>query len=112
MLYTSLNPDKSKRMKKTKHYRIAPGQGNEAVAPDTQDLERYRKRALTERGFALNYESKLGSREAHEWMQRVAGEAIHENVVLIGEEYRVILAERIANLFAGQLKFRYAGEIK
>ncbi len=49
-------------------------------------LELYRNGVMTAKGFALNYEMKLRSQEAYEWMARVSAEATHEDVVLVGED--------------------------
>ena len=118
MLYTSSASNDCKEAEKMKRYYIAPDHGNDSVAPDKQDLDLYRKGVMTDKGFALNYEMKLRSREAYEWMQRVAEEAIHEDVVLIGEEkgdetkYEAILAEIMASMFGGKMNFRYVGELE
>ena len=101
-----------------KYYYIVSGQGNDAVAPDKRDLESYKNGVMTAKGFALNYEMKLRSQEAYQWMLRISGEAIHQDIVLVGEDegaeksYRIYLAEMMASMFSGQMNFRYAGELK
>ncbi len=118
MLYTSSTFVALKKAEKMKRYQILPDQGNDAVAPDKQDIDLFRKGVITEKGFILNYEMKLRSREAFEWMQRVAGEATHEDVVLVGEDEgserscRVMLAEMMLSMFGGKMNFRYFGELK
>jgi glyoxylase-like metal-dependent hydrolase (beta-lactamase superfamily II) len=118
MLYTCSTAVATKKMGKMKHYYVVPGHGNDAVAPDKRDLELYKSGVLTAKGFALNYEVKLRSREAYEWMARVAVEACHEDVVLVGEDegaeksYRVMLAEMMLSMFGGTVKLRYDGEPK
>jgi hypothetical protein len=118
MLYTCSASAASEEAARMKSYYIVIGHGNDVVAPDKHDLDLCKKGVMTDKGFALNYEMKLRSREAFEWMQRVSGEAIHEDVVLIGEEqgseknYRIILAEMMASMFGGKINFRYMGELK
>jgi hypothetical protein len=61
---------------------------------------------------------KLRSQEAYEWMSQVSAEAIHQDIVLVGEEdgveksYRIMLAEMMASMFSGQMNFRYVGELR
>jgi hypothetical protein len=118
MLYTCPNTGAKKKLQKLKYYYIVSGHGNNAVTPDKRDLELYRNGVMTAKGFALNYEMKLRSQEAHKWMSRVSAEAVHVDVVLVGEEegaeksYRVILAEMMTSMFGGQMNFRYKGELK
>ncbi len=118
MLYTGSRSVVRKEEGKMKYYYIVPGVENCAVAPDKHDLDLYRNGVITARGFALNYDLKLRSPEAYEWMMRVSTEATHEDVVLVGEEegdeksYRIILAEMITNMFGGKMNFRYEGEVK
>ena len=56
--------------------------------------------------------------EAEEWMKRVSGETVSEDVVLVSEEedvehcYRILLAEMMVNMFSGQMNLRYMGELK
>jgi hypothetical protein len=117
MLYTCSTAAATKKGK-MKKYCVTPGHGNDAVAPDKCDVDLYRQGVLTARGFALNYELKLRSSQAYEWMARVAAEASREDVVLIGEEQaaektcRTILAEIMANMFSGKISFRYMGELE
>jgi hypothetical protein len=119
MLYTCLTSLAArKETKKMKHYYIVPGHGNDAVTPDTHDLDLYKNGIMTEKGFALNYEMKLRSREAYEWMLRVSGEATDKDVVMVGEKegaeksYLTRLAEMMASMFGGKMNFRYMGELK
>lgn len=118
MLYTCSIAVVRKEVGKMKSYYIASGHGNDVVAPDKHDLELYRNGAMTAKGFALNYEMKLRSQGAYEWMARVAVEASHEDVVLIGEDegaeksYRAMLAEMMLSMFGGTVKLRYDGELK
>jgi hypothetical protein len=103
--------------RKMKWYLIVRGQGNDEVVPDQNDLDLYRTGAITWKGFVLNYETKLRGREAYEWMRRVSEEAMHEDVVLVGDEgdvkelYRSLLAEMMASMFGGKMNFRYIGEL-
>jgi hypothetical protein len=118
MLYTCSTAVAAEKGGKMKKYNVSPGHGNDVVAPDTRDLDLYRQGVLTAKGFALNYELKLRSSEAYEWMARVSAEAGHEDVILIGEErktektYRTILAEMMASMFGGRTSFRYMGELE
>ena len=118
MLYTCSRAVANKKVGTMKHYYVVPGHGNDAVAPDRRDLELFKSGVLTAKGFALNYEVKLRSREAYEWMARVSAEASHEDVVLIGEDeraeksYRAMLAEMMLSMFGGTVKLRYEGELK
>jgi hypothetical protein len=106
------------KVAKMKFYYIVPGQGNDEVAPDKHDLELFRNGVMTAKGFTLNYEMKLRSQEAYEWMSRVSAEAIHQDIVLVGEDegteksYRILLAEMMTSMFSGQMNFRYKGELK
>jgi hypothetical protein len=51
-------------------------------------------------------------------MKHVSREAVSEDVVLVSEEedvehcYRILLAEMMINMFSGQMKVRYMGELK
>jgi hypothetical protein len=118
MLYTCSITAAKRKLQNLKYYYIVSGYENNAVTPDNRDLELYRNGAMTAKGFALNYEMKLRSQEAYEWMSRVSAEAIHEDVVLVGEEegaeksYRIILAELMTSMFGGLMNFRYEGELK
>lgn len=118
MLYTCSTSAVNKTAEKMKQYYIVPGHGNDEVVADKHDLDLLRKRVMTAKGFALNYEMKLRSHEAYEWMTRVSKEASHQDVVLIGEEegleksYRTILAEMMASMFGGNMNFRYIGDLK
>ncbi len=101
-----------------KEYYIMDGHGNDAVSPDKSDLDLLRKGVMTAKGFALNYEVKLRSKEAYEWMARVSSEAAHDDVVLVSEEEkaeescRIMLGEMMNSMFGGKMNFRYMGEIK
>lgn len=119
MLYTCLTSVAArKEVKKMKHYCVVPGRENDVVTPDRHDLDLYKNGIMTAKGFALNYETKLRSREAYEWMARVSAEATHEDVVLVGEEegaeksHVTMLAEMMASMFGGRMNFRYLGELK
>lgn len=118
MLYTCSTAVARKEVGKMKYYYVVPGHGNDVVSPDKHDLELYRNGVMTAKGFALNYEMKLRSQGAYEWMSRVSAEAIHEDVVLVGEDegaektYRIMLTEMMASMFGGQMNFRYMGELK
>ncbi len=118
MLYTTSTSGSSEKGEKMKRYQISPGRGNDVVAPDKNDLDLLKKGVITDKGFTLNYEMKLRSKEAYEWMQRVASEAAHEEIVLTGGEegsakpYRIMLAEMIVSMFGGKMNLRYIGELK
>jgi glyoxylase-like metal-dependent hydrolase (beta-lactamase superfamily II) len=122
MLFTCSTAVAAKKMGKMKHYYVVPGHGNDEVAPDRRDLELFKSGVLTAKGFALNYEVKLRSREAYEWMARVSAEASHEDVVLVGDDegaensveksYRAMLAEMMLSMFGGTVKLRCEGELK
>jgi hypothetical protein len=118
VLYTCSSAAAKKKAGEMKHYYIVSGQGNDAVAPDKHDLELYKNGVMTAKGFGLNYEMKLRSQEAYEWMSRVSAEAIRQDIVLVGEEegaeksYRIMLAEMMTSMFGGQMNFRYMGELK
>ena len=118
MLYTCSSAVARKEVGKMKYYYIVLGRGNDVVAPDRHDLELFRNGVMTPRGFGLNYEMKLRSQEAYEWMSRVSAEAVHQDIVLVGEDegaeksYRIILAEMMASMFGGKMNFRYMGELK
>jgi hypothetical protein len=117
MLYTSSTSGDNKKMSRMKHYYIMPGHGNDPVAPDNQDLNLLNEGVITAKGFELNYQVKLRSREAYEWMDRVSREAIHEDIVLVGEneglerKYRVVLAEIMISMFGGKMDIHYGGEL-
>jgi hypothetical protein len=118
MLYTCSTAVAVKKLGTMKHYYVVPGHGNDAVAPDKRDLELHKSGMLTTKGFALNYEVKLRSQEAYEWMARVSTEASHEDIVLIGENEgaekscRTLLAEMMLSMFGGTVKLRYEGELE
>lgn len=117
MLYSCSASVAQKTAGKMKHYFIVRGHRNDQVVPDKRDLDLYVNGAMTAKGFALNYEVKLRSPEAYEWMARVSAEASHEDVVLVGGEEeadkicRTILAEMMASMFGGNMNFRYVGEL-
>ena len=117
MLY-SCSKSAIKNARTMKQYLILPGQGNDPVVPDKQDLELYADGAMTSKGFALNYEVKLRSPKAYEWMAQVAADASHGDVALIGGEEetdkicRTMLAEIISSMFGGNMNFRYMGELR
>jgi len=118
VLYTCSIVLAREKVANMKYYYVVVGKRNDVVTPDKNDLELLRNGVMTAKGFALNYEMKLRSQEAYEWMSRVSAEAIHQDVVLIGEDegteksYRIILAEMMASMFSGQMNFRYEGELK
>ena len=118
MLYTSSLSIFKKSRTKPKRYYVMKNRGNDVVVPDQSDLDQFRKGELTWRGFKVNYLAKLMRPEAEEWMKRVSGEAVSEDVVLISEEedvehcYRILLAEMMINMFSGQMNIRYMGELK
>jgi hypothetical protein len=118
VLHTASVAILEKMKTKMKTYYVMRGRGNDVVVPDQPDLEQYGKGVLTWQGFRLNYMAKLMKPEAEEWMKRVSDEAISEDVVLVSDEedgercYRMLLAERVINLFSGHKNVRYAGELK
>ena len=100
-----------------KTYNLLKDHENYDVMPDKEDLEYYKGGVLTWEGFKINYLTKLMKPEAIEWMERVSLEAENEEVVLVDDEeepeysYRVLLANRMMNMFVGHLKLNYAGEL-
>ena len=118
MLYTACVSVLDKVKRKMKVYHVVQHHGNDVVVPDQQDLEQYLNGVLTWQGFRVNYLAKLMRAEAEEWMSRVSGEAVSEDVVLVSEEedvehlYRIQLAEMMISMFSGQMKIRYMGELK
>jgi hypothetical protein len=117
MLYTSSLSVLKKSKRKLKPYYVMENRGNDVVLPDKSDLEQYRNGVLTWQGFRVNYLAKLMRAEAEEWMRRVSGEAVSEDVVLVSEEdgeqcYRIQLAEMMNSMFSGRMKVRYMGELK
>ena len=118
MLYTCSLSILRKIRRKLKLYYVMGNRGNDVVVPDQSDLEQYRKGVLTWQGFKVNYLAKLMRPEAEEWMKRVSGETVSEDVVLVSEEedvehcYRILLAEMMVNMFSGQMNLRYMGELK
>jgi len=117
MLY-SCSVSAAKKKGNMKYYYIIHGHGNDVVVPDKSDIDLHNKGVITQKGFELNYGMKLRRNEAYDWMERVSAEASHGDVVLVGEEegneksYRFMLAEMMASMFGGQMKFRYEGELK
>jgi len=118
MLHTASLSILEKMKAKMKIYYVMRGRGNDVVVPDEPDLEQYRNGVLTWPGFRINYWAKLMKLEAEEWMKSVSEEAISEDVVLVSDEedgghcYRILLAERMINLFSGHKNVRYVGEVK
>ena len=118
MLYTSSIKTLGKLKRKMKPYYLIKNHGNDAVVPDQLDLEQYRNAVLTWQGFKVNYLAKLMTPTAEEWMKNVSREAVSEDVVLVSEEedlencYRRLVAEMMINMFSGQMKLRYFGELK
>ena len=92
--------------------------GNEAVIPDQANIDQYQSGAISWIGFKLNYLEKLMRPEADEWIRSIAMEAVNTDVVLVSEEensercFRFLLAERIMNMYSGQINLRYAGELE
>jgi len=118
VLYSCSTAAAKKKLGKMKYYCVVPGKGSDAVAPDKHDLELLKKGIITSKGFALNYEMKLRTQGAYEWMSRVSAEAIHQDIVLVGKDegsdksYRIMLAEIMVSMFGGQMNFRYMGELE
>ena len=118
MLYTASVSVLEKVGGEMKLYYVMRGHGNDVVIPDQPDLDQYRDGILTWKGFRVNYLGKLMRSEAEEWMRRVSAEAVGEDVVLVSDEedvrhcYRVLLAEMMMNMFSGQMKLRYMGELR
>lgn len=118
MLYTSSLSILKKIKRKMKLYHVIINRGNDVVVPDQLDLDHYRNGVMTWEGFKINYLAKLMRPEAEEWMKRVSVEAVSEDVVLVSDEedvehcYRILLAERMMNMFSGQMNLRYMGELK
>jgi uncharacterized protein YeaO (DUF488 family) len=118
MLYTSSLSILKEIKRKLKPYYVMKNRGNDVVVPDELDLEHYRNGVLTWQGFKVNYLAKLMRPEAEEWMKRVSGEAVSEDIVLVSEEedvehcYRILLAEMMINMFSGQMSLRYLGELE
>jgi Domain of unknown function DUF488 len=117
VLYTSSLAQTEKIPTKMKQYFIISSHGNDEVVPDKRDTELYNMGKITAKGFALNYDVKLRSKAAQEWMERVSTEASHEDIILVGEEDQVetsprkMLAEMMYSMFGGRNNFRYAGEL-
>jgi hypothetical protein len=118
MLYTASVSALEKVRREMKLYYVIEGHGNDVVIPDHSDLDQYHDGVLTWKGFRVNYLGKLMRPEAEEWMKRVSAEAVGEDVVLVSDEedathcYRVLLAEMMINMFSGQMKLRYMGELR
>jgi len=118
MLYTCSLSMLRKIRRKLKSYYVMKNRGNDVVVPDQSDLEQYGNGVLTWQGFKVNYLAKLMRAEAEEWMKRVSGETVSEDIVLVSEEedvehcYRILLAEMMVNMFSGQMNMRYMGELK
>ena len=115
MLY-SCSVSAAKKKGNMKYYYVIHGHGNDAVVPDKSDIDLFKRGIITPKGFELNYGMKLRRNEAYDWMERVSAEAGHGDVVLVGEgeerSYRFMLAEMMASMFGGKMKFRYKGELK
>lgn len=117
MLHTAHVSVLAKVKRKVKSYYVIRNHGNDVVVPDQDDLDSYRNGVLTWKGFKLNYSAKLMREDADEWMRCVSVESINEEVVLVSDEksgkrcYRILLAERINNLFSGRINFKYLGEL-
>lgn len=118
MLYTACVSVLEKVERKMKPYYVMKNHGNDVVVPDQVDLDQYRNGVMTWEGFRINYLAKLMRPEADEWMRRVSVEAVSEDVVLVSDEEdvehccRILLAEMMVNMFSGQMKLRYMGELE
>ena len=118
MLYTAKVSDLKNIKRKMKVYYLKPNHGNDEVIPDKSDIDNYKNGIITWEGFKLNYSQVLMRAEAMEWMQRVSLEAVSEDVLLVDEEndaeysYRILLADRMKNMFIGRLNLKYRGELK
>jgi len=84
MLYTCSISKAKKLSKEMKQFFVDRNHGNDEVAPEKLHLDLYRRGEMTSKGFALNYEMRLRSSKAYEWMAKVSAQAIHEDVVLVG----------------------------
>ena len=118
MLYTGSVSALKRIKRKVKLYHIMKDHGNDAVVPDQVDLDQFRSQVLTWEGFKVNYLAKLMRPEAERWMKQVSDQAVSQDVVLVSDEensgncYRVLLAEMMINMFSGQMKVYYKGELK
>ena len=117
MLYTSSLLVFKKSTQNVKPYYVMKNEGNDVVVPEQSELEQYRTGVLTWQGLKVNFWERLMKPEAEEWMKRVSMEAAGSDVVLVSDEedehcYRVLLAERMVNMFSGHMNLSYAGELK
>lgn len=117
MLYTSSLAVFKKIEMELKPYYLTRNCGNDAVIPDQSDLEQYGNGLMTWQGFKVNYLAKLMRSEAVEWMRKVSREAVSEDIVLVSYEedaenrYRILFAQVMMNMFSGQMKLHYKGEL-
>ena len=117
MLYTASVLDLVKIQRKMKEYYIIEGYGNDVVAPDKKELDHYKNGIFSWAGLKMNYLAKIYKSEASEWMKNVSEKAAYEDIVLVDEEKdvnhscRKLLAELMKNMYSGQLKFQYMGEL-
>ena len=117
MLYTASVLDLKKIQRKMKEFYLIEGYGNDVVAPDPTELDYYKNGILTWEGLKINYLAKIYKSEASEWMKNVSEKAAYEDIVLVDEEKdanhscRKLLAELMKNMYSGQLKFQYMGEL-
>ncbi len=118
MLYTSSISKAQTKAQGMKQFFIDRSHGNNEVAPEKTHINLYKSGEMTEKGFALNYEMKLRSNQAYDWMAKVSALAIHEDVVMINGEDQIdklcrkMLAEMMFSMFGGKMNFRYAGELE
>ncbi len=117
MLFTTSESKTKNIAANMKKYLIIPNQGNDEVVPDKRDIELYKSGKITAKGFTLNYDVKLRTPEAYNWMSRVSAEASHHDIVLVGQDDqtenapRKMLAEMMYSMFGGKNNFRYMGEL-
>ena len=118
MLYTASLSVARKLGEEMKRYYVMRGYGNDEIAPDQSDLDSYRRGEMTWQGLVINYQVKLRQAEAGDWMRRVSAEAATNDIILVDPEedvkrsFRREVAEMMASMFGGQIRFRYMGELK
>ena len=117
VLYTAKFSDFDRIKRKMKIYHLIPNHGNDEVMPKMRDIENFKNGIITWEGFKLNYSQILMRAEAIEWMHRVSLEAASEDVVIVDEEnnaeysYRKLIADRMKNMFTGNINLKYGGEL-
>ena len=105
-------------MKNMQIHFIIPNHGNDPVAPEVDDFTDFKHGVITWEGFQLNYLSTLMRTQALEWMERVANEALHSDVVFVDHEDdpalapRCYLADLVMNMFSGRLPLQHGGELE